>query len=156
MQQSSIVGSLVLGSSGPRVLGSSGPRSSGPGSSVYSHPERKDFTRWHKNHLNNLATHHSLHAVGHYNNHLITTISPLSPTAVNHLLQLANTKYTQSQKESNDVEGTTAGHTKQHPPPNFGPISCIGSKFTRMSAHPGASFVSAFVEFEKHSLKCYI
>ena len=22
----------------------------------------------------------------------------------------------------------------------FGPISCIGSKFTRMSAHPGASF----------------
>ena len=39
--------------------------------------ERKDFTRWHKNHLNNLATHHSLHVAGHYNNHLITTISLL-------------------------------------------------------------------------------
>ena len=30
--------------------------------------------------------------------------------------------------------------TKEHPPPTFGPISCIGSKFTWMSAHPGASF----------------
>ena len=30
--------------------------------------------------------------------------------------------------------------TKERPPPTFGPISCIGSKFTWMSAHPGASF----------------
>ena len=29
--------------------------------------------------------------------------------------------------------------TKECPPPTFGPISCIGSKFTRMSAHPGVS-----------------
>ena len=30
--------------------------------------------------------------------------------------------------------------TKRAPPPTFGTISCIGSKFTRMSAHPGANF----------------
>ena len=29
---------------------------------------------------------------------------------------------------------------KERPPPTFGPISCIGSKFTQMSAHPGVSF----------------
>ena len=29
---------------------------------------------------------------------------------------------------------------KERPSPTFGPISCIGSKFTRMSAHHGASF----------------
>ena len=29
---------------------------------------------------------------------------------------------------------------KEHPPPTFGPFSCTGSKFTRMSTHPGASF----------------
>ena len=31
--------------------------------------------------------------------------------------------------------------TKECPPPTFGPIFCIGSKFTWMRAHPGASFV---------------
>ena len=30
---------------------------------------------------------------------------------------------------------------KECPPPSFGPISCVGSKFTRMSAHSGAYFV---------------
>ena len=30
--------------------------------------------------------------------------------------------------------------TKEHPPPTFGSISHIGSKFTQMRAHPGASF----------------
>ena len=30
---------------------------------------------------------------------------------------------------------------EKHPPPTFCPISCIGLKFTQMSAHPGASFV---------------
>ena len=30
--------------------------------------------------------------------------------------------------------------TKEHPPPTFDPFCCIGSKFTWMSAHPGASF----------------
>ena len=30
---------------------------------------------------------------------------------------------------------------KEHPPPSFGSISCIGSKFARMSTHPGASYV---------------
>ena len=29
--------------------------------------------------------------------------------------------------------------TKECPPPTFGPISCIRSKFTQMSAHPGVS-----------------
>ena len=29
---------------------------------------------------------------------------------------------------------------KERPTPTFAPISCIGSKFTWMSAHPGASF----------------
>ena len=29
---------------------------------------------------------------------------------------------------------------KEHPPPTFGPVSCIGSKFSQMSAHPGATF----------------
>ena len=31
--------------------------------------------------------------------------------------------------------------SKERPPPTFGPISCIGSKFTQMSSHPGASFM---------------
>ena len=30
--------------------------------------------------------------------------------------------------------------TKERPPPTFCSISCIGSKFTWMSAHPGVSF----------------
>ena len=30
--------------------------------------------------------------------------------------------------------------TKERPIPTFGPISCIGSKFTRMSTYPGVSF----------------
>ena len=30
--------------------------------------------------------------------------------------------------------------TKERPPPTRGPISCIGSKFIWISAHPGASF----------------
>ena len=33
--------------------------------------------------------------------------------------------------------------TKEYPPSTFGPISCIGSKFIWMSAHPGASFASS-------------
>ena len=43
---------------------------------------------------------------------------------------------------------------KEHPPPIFGPIFCIGSKFVWMSAHPGASIawlMSAHMEFEKHT-----
>ena len=39
--------------------------------------------------------------------------------------------------------------TKKHPPPTFGPISCIVSKFTWMSA-----LKSTLTEFERHSLKC--
>ena len=31
--------------------------------------------------------------------------------------------------------------SKECPPPNFGPIFCIGSKFTQMSTHPGVTFV---------------
>ena len=30
--------------------------------------------------------------------------------------------------------------SKERPPPTFGPISCIGSKFAQISAHPGVSF----------------
>ena len=39
----------------------------------------------------------------------------------------------------------------------FGPIYCIGSKFTCMSAQPGASFIrihSWSVDHEKHSVMC--
>ena len=43
-------------------------------------------------------------------------------------------------------------HVKEHPPPTFGLISCIESKFTQTSAYPGESFMWSF---EKHSLKCY-
>ena len=35
--------------------------------------------------------------------------------------------------------------TKECPPAIFDPIYCIGSKFSPMSAHPGASFVSASI-----------
>ena len=40
------------------------------------------------------------------------------------------------------VSGKSAHSQKEHPPPTFGSISCIGSKFTtsRISVHPGASF----------------
>ena len=44
--------------------------------------------------------------------------------------------------------------SKECPPPIFGLTSCR-SKFTQMSTHPGASFRSALIEFEKHSLKRY-
>ena len=39
-----------------------------------------------------------------------------------------------------NVIKSTHSHKSAHPL-RFGPISCIGSKFNRMSAHPGASFM---------------
>ena len=39
------------------------------------------------------------------------------------------------------------------PPPTFGPISCIGSKFTQMSTHPRASFACLMKGSEKHVLE---
>ena len=50
-------------------------------------------------------------------------------------------------------------YLKESPSPTFGTISCIGSVkvYLKEGAYdPGASFVSALVEFEKHSLKCYL
>ena len=52
-----------------------------------------------------------------------------------------------------------ASMNKEWPPPTFGPISCIGSKFTRMSAHLGVSFAwlirAHSWSVEKHSIKRY-
>ena len=47
---------------------------------------------------------------------------------------------------------------KDCPLHTFGPIYCIGSKFTCMSAQPGVSFIRIYswsVDHEKHSVKCY-
>ena len=36
---------------------------------------------------------------------------------------------------------TSAVVSEEHPPPTFGSISCVGSKFTGMSNHLGLSFM---------------
>ena len=44
----------------------------------------------------------------------------------------------------------------EYPPPTFGPIACVGSKFTRKSTHPRTSFVwlmEPLVEFEDYCKK---
>lgn len=44
----------------------------------------------------------------------------------------------------------------EYPPPTFGPIACVGSKFTQKSTHPRTSFawlMEPLVEFEDYCKK---
>ena len=46
--------------------------------------------------------------------------------------------------------------TKERPPPTFRPISCTGSKFTRMSAHPGGILLCTDLLMRKKLQTCLL